>query len=120
MTEGQVRAGLPRVTLALPGEAGPLSREFILDTGFEGELAMPASDASQLVRSPAFAQRVRLADGSERERSVYLVTVDWNDEPRLTEVLVLEGSPLLGSGLLAEQFVQREMTDNGAVSIEPL
>lgn len=115
-----MRGGLPRVTLDLPGQSGTLRREFVLDTGFEGELALPASDVAQLVRSPAFAQRVRLADGSEREQAVYLVTIDWNDEPRMTEVLVLEGSPLLGSGLLAEQFVQLEMTQNGEVSIEPL
>ena len=38
-----IRDHLARVTLILPSSAGPLSVEFIVDTGFEGDLALPSS-----------------------------------------------------------------------------
>ena len=40
MIYGQFRSRFPRLTLTLPGLKGPLDVEFILDTGFDGELAL--------------------------------------------------------------------------------
>jgi hypothetical protein len=48
------------------------------------------------------------------------LTIEWNDEQRLTEVLVLEGNSLLGNELLYGSLLQVEMTDGGEISIEPL
>ncbi len=40
MIFGRVRGYMPRVSLVLPGMRGPLSVEFIVDTGFEGDLSV--------------------------------------------------------------------------------
>ena len=48
------------------------------------------------------------------------IMLDWNGETRTTEVLVLEGEPLLGTVLMRENLLQVEMTDGGEVIIEPL
>lgn len=53
MIQGHVRDRLPRVLLSLPGEDGPFDVEFILDTGFEGELALPRAIAAPLIAEPA-------------------------------------------------------------------
>jgi len=46
--------------------------------------------------------------------------LEWNEEQRSTEVLILEGDPLLGTVLLREYLIQMEMTEGGQVAIEPL
>ena len=84
-----------------------------MDTGFEGELTLPLSVLAQLKASPSTGRRIQLADGSQREQPVFLLMLDWNSELRLTEVLGMEGNPLLGTLLLAENMVQLEMTDGG-------
>ena len=43
MILGHVRDYMPRVSLLLPGVNGLVSVEFILDTGFDGELSLPPS-----------------------------------------------------------------------------
>lgn len=46
--------------------------------------------------------------------------LDRNDEPRQTEVLVLEGDPRLGTVIRRGYLLQMEMMDGGDVSIEAL
>ncbi len=48
------------------------------------------------------------------------MSLEWDDEPRSTEVLALEGEPLIGTRLLREMLLQAEMSDGGTVQIEPL
>jgi len=91
-----------------------------VDTGFDGELALPGLILQQLDASFSIDQEIMLADGSRGRRPLYRVDVDWDDELRPTDVLLLEGIPLLGVNLLAGSLLQAEMTDGGEVSIEPL
>jgi predicted aspartyl protease len=121
MTFGYVRGGFPRVRLSLPGTAGPVGVEFVVDTGFDGELALPLSVLQQLDVSPApVPQLIRLADGSMGRSPGYEIELHWDDESRLATILVLEGLPLIGVELLAEHLLQCELTDGGEVTIEPL
>ena len=64
MIYGHVRDGFPRVTLALPGQRGTMRVEFILDTGFEGELSVPSHVRRELDASFRGSNPFRLADGS--------------------------------------------------------
>ena len=120
MIFGHVRDNLPRVNLTLPGLAGSLTVEFIVDTGFDGELALPASLVRQLEAFYLGDKPIMLADSFNRSQPSFEVVLEWEDEPRPTEILVLEGTPLLGSVLLSGSFLQAQMTDGGEVSIEPL
>lgn len=90
MRYGTFREDHPRLTLTLPGTNRDLDIKFIVDTG-------------QQFRCPS-----------------YEIMLDWNDEPRPIEVLILEGDPLLGTILLQEYLVQMEMTEGGQVAIKPL
>lgn len=120
MILGHVRDNFPRVALSLPGPSGLLSIEFIIDTGFDGELALPGVLMHQLSSTYAGDRPIQLADGSERQRPSFQVLLEWDEDLRPTEVLVLDGVPLLGVNLLEGSLLQAEMTSGGQVQIEPL
>ena len=120
MISGHVRDNFPYVMLTLPGQSGPLTVEFLVDTGFEGDLALPDPLLMQLDADFVMDKNIRMADGSIRKRPHYVITLDWDEEPRPTEVLALEGVPLMGISLLRNYLIQIEMTDGGEVSLEPL
>ena len=120
MILGHVRDRFPRLTLTLPGHNGPVNVEFIVDTGFEGELALPGHLLTHMAVSDASSRPVLLADGTRRERPFYKVMFEWQDEARMAEVVALEGNPLLGVELLEGSLLQAEMADGGEVSVEPL
>lgn len=120
MNLGHVRDNFPRLQLSLSGQDGRLSIEFIIDTGFEGELCLPPALASRLQTLTSASRLVRLADGTLRNRPYCDVILNWQGEVRRTEVLIMEGNPLLGVELLADCLLQIEMTDGGEVTIEPL
>ena len=48
MLHGHVRDYAAHVLLTLPGEDGDLTAEFVVDTGFEGDLALPRSIVTKL------------------------------------------------------------------------
>lgn len=120
MIQGYVRDYLPRVFLTLPGQDGPTSVEFIVDTAFQGDLTLPSALIGRMAAEFTTERTISLADGSIHRRPYYQIALDWGEESRPVEVTVLENSPLLGAMLLEGQFVQIEMMDGGEVSIEPL
>jgi clan AA aspartic protease len=106
------------VTLDLPGNELPLTVEFILDTGFDGDLALPSRILGQLNTRPLFRTLRRLGDGSLLECPVYELELEWHDESRTVEVLVLENNPLIGTLLLEGCHIDIDMTEGGEVVIE--
>lgn len=121
MSFGEVRGRFPRTRLTLPGRDGPFEVEFIIDTGFDGELALPPELAHRLDGQTAGHQALSLADGTTIVSPYYRVLLeDWEGEPRLTEVLMLDGSPLLGVQMLEGYWLHAQMTAGGEVEIEPL
>ena len=120
MMFGVFRDEHPRITLSMPGLQDGFEVEFIVDTGYAGDLAMPLRLARQLDSLAAGTQERLLATGQPFQCSAYEIMLDWNGENRTTEVLVLEGEPLLGTVLMREYLIQMEMTDGGEIVIEPL
>jgi clan AA aspartic protease len=120
MRQGYVRDGFPRVTLPLPGFEGPAMVEFVIDTGFEGEMALPPALLSAVEASSPYEGRIRLADGSLRSRPYCNIVLNWDEGERLTRVLVLEGNPLIGNELMFGSSLEIEMIDGGSVVLAPL
>lgn len=120
MILGQVRRRFPCVLLTLPGLAGPLEIEFTVDTAFDGDLALPADLARRLDAQPSGKRGLSLADGSLFVSAAYEILLDWEGEERLSEVLVLDGSPLLGVVLMEGLRLGVEMEPGGEVSLELL
>ncbi len=120
MMLGQVRQRFPRVVLVLPGQAGPLEIEFVVDTAFDGDLAVPSEVARRLDAQPLGRRGLSLADGSLFVSGAVEIEMDWQGELRLTEVLILDGSPLLGVVLMEGLHLGADMEAGGEVSLETL
>lgn len=118
---GHVRDGFPRIGLKLPARNGKsLFIEFIVDTGFDGELALPGWIISDLAIIESSIRPIMLADGTLRQRPSHELMLEGDEEPRRTEVLEIDGNPLLGVVFLSDNLLQVEMTDSGEVTVESL
>jgi len=117
---GQWRDGFPRVTLTLLGGREPLSLEFVVDTGFNGEIALPEYLIGQLGASPSGTQYLELAGGFRQPSYAYELSLEWDGEERAVEVLALDGNPLIGNDLWKDLSLQVENIDGGDVLFEPL
>jgi predicted aspartyl protease len=121
VNSGQFHGGFPHLELMLPlSQGGHKSIEFIVDTGFEADIALSpvllmGIDASYVGEFP-FA----LADFTYRTRPVYSVLVEWQGEPRVAEIVAFEGNPLVGVGLLRGCLLEMEMEEGGEISISPI
>ena len=118
MIQGHVRDNFPRVILSLPGPQSYINIEFVLDTGFDGELSIPSALIRELNTNFVTNRDILLADGSVRLTSLYEIMLDWDDDIRSTEVIVLEGRPLLGTLLLEGCQLQIDMNNGGEVVID--
>lgn len=120
MNVGVFRDGHPRLTLTLPGHTGAVEIEFLVDTGFDGDLALPMTLLRLIeARQDTFLRR-RMADGTIVACPVFDLEMDWEDETRVLKVLVLGGEPLLGTRFLQDQHFHAEMTEGGEIVVEPL
>ena len=120
MTSGSFRGGHPRLTLLLPGQLRPVEIEFIVDTGFNGDLSVPSEIARQLESNEARPTYNEMADGSFYKAVVLSLFLDNEIVSRVVEVLVMPGRTLLGVALLAEWGLHVDVTEGGDVVIEPL
>ena len=119
MILGRFRDGHPRISLDLAGADGdPVGVEFIVDTGFEGELKLPEDLVRRLDADEAASQVRQLADGSYVRCPVYRATVYWDEEPRSVLVLALPGNPLVGTQILNGCHLDAELEEGGEVVIE--
>ena len=118
MLYGHVRDRLPRLLLSLPGQSGEYSVEFIIDTGFDGDLTLPPDFVRHLEVHDLLPVRIRLADGTEQDCLEGTIFLDWNGEQRTTQVLILGNSPLLGMALLDGCQVCFHVSDGGEVTVE--
>jgi clan AA aspartic protease len=117
---GSFHKGFARARLDLPGRTRPLEVEFLIDTGFEGELSLPPHLAQLLDTEIAGALSLQLADGRIASAPYYAVEIEWQNDSRLTEILLLDGHPLLGIELLKGRLLQIETVEGGEVTLEPL
>lgn len=119
MIVGRVHGGFPWVLLELPGRDGPVEVEFVVDTGFEGELAIPHAWIAQLGFVASETQLVVMPDGIIRDCPYLELAVHWLGSLRDTEILCLKGNPLLGMQLLEGSSLYVDATEGGQVLIEP-
>lgn len=112
MTIGYWRDGFPRLTLTLLGGREPISLEFVVDTGFNGEVALPDSLIGRLGASPKGAHSLEPVGGFRQ--------LSYSYELLLEKVLALDGNPIIGNELWKDQSLQAENMEGGDVFFEPL
>lgn len=92
----------------------------VLDTGFTGHLTLPGAVIEELGLPLQRRSDAILADGSSVALEVHRAKVLWDGEERDTEVLALEGGPLVGMSLLYGHEVWLRVVEGGSVAIERL
>jgi clan AA aspartic protease len=94
--------------------------EFVIDTGFTGELCLPLEAVSLMgltFRHDTFAN---LADNTEVSLPLHEATVLWDGVERDVLIVATGRRPLLGTALLDEQELVIQFTDGGLVTIDEL
>ena len=96
------------------------SFNFALDTGFDGDLSLPAQTLQGLDVTPEGDYEAELADGSHIMAPLWSGIVRWEGAPRYILIAESEGEPLLGMDLLWQSRITLETRAYGPVVIEPL
>ena len=94
-----------RVTLSLVHKERSLDVEFLVDTGFNGFLALPTSIVQQLGLPLATVQLGTTADGRVSYFDTVNVCVIWHDRPKFIRAQVLD-EPMLGTRFLSGHDMQ--------------
>lgn len=100
------------------GQSHPV--EVVLDTGFNGDLALPATIIRQLglledIRRPAVT-----ATGDRVILMTFRATVLWNGQSLSVQVVEADSEPLLGMELLLGSRVTFDVREGGLVTVETL
>ena len=107
------------VAFRRPAQPG-LSLEFVVDTGFTGEITLPPTAVAAMGLPFAYDQAITLADDSDVEIAVYRETIVWQESERLVHVFVTGNRPLLGTALLAGCDLFARFVANGHVTIDDI
>ena len=106
------------------GVSGPTGRrrEFdaVVDTGFNGFLALPRACVSALGLRYHSQATGTLADGSKTTMARYEVQIDWHGRTREVLALEVDGGPFLGMRLLEGNRMTVEIVSGGSLVIESM
>ena len=91
-----------------------------MDTGFTGNLTLPAESIRRLGLPYIGNRTFELANGQQFRFDTYLGSVSWHDRERLVVTLESDGAPLLGMRLLWGSRLTMDALGGGAVEIEEL
>ena len=105
------------VTFRLPNQPDTVI-ECVVDTGFEGALALPPDVVSALGLSFYQGIYANLADNSDVSVDAYRAAIVWNGQELRVAVLAMGLRPLLGTALLAGKELTAQFVDDGAVTID--
>ena len=122
MTPGRVdarRKPFVPVTV-LDNQSKPHTIQFILDTGFTGQLLLPNRYMNRLGLSITEWIDARPATGEFVRVPYAEATVVWLGTQRRAEILQLDSEPLLGMEFLWNHRISIDAITNGPVTITPL
>lgn len=94
--------------------------DFVIDTGFNGNLILPGDLVERLNLQLAGKRRATLGDGNSVLLDVCIASVLWYKERREVLALRADGGPLIGMSLLHGNRLNMEVVNGGEVTIEPV
>jgi clan AA aspartic protease len=111
----------PRVRVALHSASTPgLAIEFVVDTGFAGDLTLP--ETAVIALGFTFRRRIdaNLADDSVVPMDLYEADITWEGKTRRVGVLATGARPLLGTALLDGHDLTIRFAQGGGVTVAPI
>ncbi len=124
MTEGHVRESNGRLFLVQPIRVeGPTGisnvYDAIVDTGFTGQLTLPAIQCAQLGLQHVRSTYTMFGNSSIEEIGVFRANLLWVGSWRNVSVLATGTEALIGMGLLRGSSVCFDAVNMGEIAIEP-
>lgn len=92
---------------------------FLVDTGFNGFIAVPRKLVDQLGLSLGDVQEGITADGRVGYFDTVEITVIWHEKARTFQAQILDEA-LVGTRLLRGSRIQADWVPNGAFLVEPM
>ena len=102
------------------GSGNPHSFSATVDTGFNGELALPPNVLEALGSPPTGSRRIRVGNGSWIWVPTHEVELEWDDSRHMVTCLATANCHLLGMAVLLGYLAMVESMPNGLVSIRPI
>ena len=109
------------VPLRMLDANGHLHRfEAVVDTGFNGDVTMPAREIGELNLPPDDPVVVTMANNESQTFDAHRGIVLWDGRRLSVQVIAAEGRLLIGTELLWGSLLSAELTEYGEVTISPL
>jgi clan AA aspartic protease len=102
------------------GDRGDRAIECVVDTGFQGELALPAATVTTLGLRPRGHTWAKLADDSHASIPIHTATIFWDDQEVRVTVMSMGSRPLLGTELLQGFNLSADFEEDGQLALTPL
>lgn len=97
-----------------------LAIEFVIDTGFDGFLMLPAAVVTRLGLPFLYRLDANLADDRRKSTPVHGATIVWDGQATEVQVLAMGRRPLLGTLLLDGYRLIVPFRNGETLTIEPL
>jgi clan AA aspartic protease len=121
MILGNVANLQARVQVVLrPADQDDRAVEFTVDTGFQGELALPSAAVASLGLPPRGYWWAKLADDSHASVPIFGATILWDDLEIGVTVMAMGSRPLLGTELLQGFNLSVDFEEDGQLALTPL
>ena len=109
------------ITVAMRDAGGSWNPvDVAIDTGFNGQLALPDEYVNRLGLTLDQVRRVTPAIGQTRSVQSGYTSLLWNGIPRTVRVIQAATKPLLGMEFLWNHRITIDAISNGPVTISPL
>jgi clan AA aspartic protease len=121
MIQGAIEDGLyPRLAITLHSQSGSQSIKALLDSGFDGQLALPYIAADHLQLEVVRLAEVTYANGQKNEEIVCQGEILWHNELRSIEIALSDDEePAIGTALLDGCVVTMDFKGNTLSITEP-
>jgi len=117
MITGNIEEGLyPRIQTTIIAPSGNSAEKVLVDTGFDGEVAMHYDDADRFQLELVAPVDVQYASGDEQEELYCYGKILWFGETRKVEILLSSdnersiGTLLLDGCIMTMNFIQNTVT----------
>lgn len=102
MIQGYFEGSVPLVNILVAWGRATQAPAVVLDTGFTGDLQITPELAKELDINPKIVTKMQMADGSVVNVKMAFAFVVMEGVKRYVEVLISEGSSLMGVNLLSD------------------
>jgi clan AA aspartic protease len=122
MITGAVNSSLEAIVpVTLIGPRGARRAvDAVVDTGFNGQLALPRALVDALGLPWCGERTVELADGSDVVCDVYHIRIEWDGSVRKLRCEATDTEPFVGTELLQGHRLEADFIPGGRVRIAPI